>query len=93
MGDGSGAKVSITVNGSGQIIGTNIVSGGSGYTYGVVDLKSGSNTSPATLVPIIPPSRGHGHDIYKELGADKVLVYARFDDSSKDFPTHHFWAS
>ena len=87
VGDGSGAKVSITVNSDGQIIETNIVSGGSGYTYGVVDLKSGSNNSPAyTLVPIIPPTRGHGYDIYKELLADKVLVYARFDDSTKDFP-------
>ena len=36
---------------------------------------------------MIPPSRGHGYDLYKELGTDKVLIYARFDDSSKDFPT------
>ena len=40
----------------------------------------------AKLVPIIPPSRGHGFDLYKELGSDKVLLYARFDDSTKDFP-------
>ena len=39
------------------------------------------------MIPIIPPSRGHGFDLYSELGADKVLVYARFDDSSPDFPT------
>ena len=38
------------------------------------------------LIPIIPPSKGHGFDIYTELGADKVLIYARFDDSTKDFP-------
>ena len=24
--------------------------------------------------------------MYTELGTDKVLVYARFDDSTKDFP-------
>ena len=41
---------------------------------------------PAKLIPIIPPSKGHGFDLYKELGADRVLVYARFDDSTKDFP-------
>ena len=40
----------------------------------------------AKLIPIIPPSRGHGFDLYKELGTDKLLVYARFDDSTKDFP-------
>ena len=39
------------------------------------------------LIPIIPPSKGHGFDLYKELGTDKLLVYARFDDSTKDFPT------
>ena len=39
------------------------------------------------LIPIIPPSKGHGHDLYKELGTDRVLLYARFDDSDKDFPT------
>jgi len=43
-------------------------------------------SDPATLIPIIPPSRGHGYDIYTELGADRVLVYTRFDDSTKDFP-------
>ena len=39
------------------------------------------------IIPIIPPSKGHGYDIYTELGTDKVLAYARFDDSTKDFPT------
>ena len=67
-----------------------MVSGGSGYTYGIVDLSSlqkpGNASGLGTLIPIIPPSLGHGHDIYKELGGDKVLIYARFDDSSKDFP-------
>jgi hypothetical protein len=38
------------------------------------------------LIPIIPPSLGHGYDIYTELGSDKCLIYARFDDSTKDFP-------
>ena len=55
----------------------------------MVDLGSiNSNTtgSPAKLVPIIPPSRGHGYDIYSEMGTDKVLVYARFDGAD-DFPT------
>ena len=43
------------------------------------------------MIPIIPPSKGHGFDIYKELGADKVLIYARFDDSTKDFPVDTFF--
>ena len=40
----------------------------------------------AKLDVIIPPSKGHGFDIYQELGTDRVLVYARFDDSTLDFP-------
>lgn len=88
LGDGTGAEVQITTNTEGQIIRTKVVNGGSGYTYGIVDLKSG-DTIPlenrAELIPIIPPSKGHGYDVYTELGADKVLVYSRFDTNSKEF--------
>ena len=91
LGDGTGGKVSITVApGSGTITSAVVVSGGSGYTFGVVDLGNlqpdGSIPNPAKLIPIIPPSKGHGYNIYTELGTDKVLVYARFDDATKDFP-------
>ena len=89
-GDGSGAKVNIEVNSSGQITKATVVSGGSGYTFGIVDFGHAATdtiSNPAKLIPIIPPSRGHGYDVYSELGADKVLVYSRFDDSTKDFPT------
>ena len=87
VGDGSGGTVSVTVNTSNKISDVVVTSGGKNYTYALVDL--GTTTNPGTfaeLIPIIPPSKGHGFDIYKELGADKVLVYARFDDSTKDFP-------
>ena len=88
IGDGEGGKVRVDVEG-GKITNTVVVSGGKNYSYALVDLGSiNSNTTstPAHLIPVIPPSRGHGHDIYKELGTDRVLVYARFDDSTKDFP-------
>ena len=92
LGDGEGAKCQVTVTG-GEITDVVVIAGGSGYTFGMVDL-SGFNASPSTfanLIPIIPPSKGHGFDIYTELGADKVLVYSRFDDSTKDFPVDtHF---
>ncbi len=87
IGDGSGASVSVEVNASGSITDAVVISGGKNYTYGMVDL--GTTTTPgqyAKLIPIIPPSKGHGFDVYKELGADKILIYARFDDSTKDFP-------
>ncbi len=93
LGDGSGGEVSITVDSNGKITKTTVTKGGQGYTYGVVDLgpiqtKSTINeVDRAKLIPIIPPSRGHGFDLYLELGADKILIYTRFDDSSPDFPT------
>ena len=88
IGDGTGGKVRVDVEG-GKITNTTVVSGGKDYSYAFVDLGSiNSNTTgtSANLVPIIPPSKGHGFDVYKELGTDRVLVYARFDDSTKDFP-------
>jgi hypothetical protein len=89
VGDGTGAKVIVDVV-SGKITNAVVSSGGKGYTYGMVDLGTlNSNVIPAksaNLIPIIPPSKGHGYDLYKELGADRILVYARFDDSTKDFP-------
>ena len=90
LGDGTGGKVVIEVTGQ-KITNATVSSGGKGYSYGIVDLSSINSGAvqggtPAKLVPIIPPSRGHGFDLYKELGADRVLVYARFDDTTKDFP-------
>mgnify|MGYP001160998856 FL=1 len=94
LGDGTGARALVTVDGN---IITNVIvtAGGFGYTFAIVDLSSvsfnGIESERANLIPIIPPSKGHGFDIYNELGADKVLVYSRFDDSTKDFPTDtHF---
>ena len=87
IGDGSGATVSLDVDTSGRITDATVTSGGKNYTYALVDLGTTGNPGTyAQLIPIIPPSKGHGFDIYKELGADKVLIYARFDDSTKDFP-------
>lgn len=87
LGDGTGGKVRIQTNTNGQIISATVTAGGQGYSFGRVDLSSinGSATKFAKLTPIIPPSRGHGYDLYKELGTDKVLIYSRFDNSSYDF--------
>ena len=90
LGDGSGGKVRVDVI-SNKITDTTVTAGGKDYSYGIVDLGSLNSNVPANnrakLIPIIPPSLGHGYDSYTELGTDKVLIYARFDDSTKDFPT------
>ena len=85
VGDGSGATVSIEVDSVGTITNVTVTNGGKGYTYGIINL-SNDDGSGSKLIPIIPPSKGHGYNIYEELGTDKVLMYARFDDSTKDFP-------
>jgi hypothetical protein len=90
VGDGSSGTVSIEVDStSGKITNATVTSGGKNYTYAMVDLGTSGSNIPAVyaeLVPIIPPSKGHGFDLYSELGADKILIYSRFDDSTKDFP-------
>jgi hypothetical protein len=90
LGDGTGGTVLVETENS-VIVSTTVVTGGSGYTYGIVNLgpiqPATLSNPPAKLIPIIPPSKGHGYDLYKELGTDKVLIYARFDDSTKDYPT------
>ena len=90
LGDGTGGKVVIDTNADGEIINAVVSSGGKGYTYGIVDLsnldKLGSVSVRAKLIPIIPPNKGHGFNIYEELGTDRVLCYARFGGDNKDFP-------
>jgi hypothetical protein len=87
FGDGSGGTASVTVDVETKISDVVVTSGGKNYTYAIVDLGTQDNPGTfAELIPIIPPDKGHGFNIYEELGADKVLIYARFDDSTKDFP-------
>ena len=91
-GDGSGAECTITVNNDSKVESVVVSKGGSGYTYGTVDLSSGNvptgSTSPVFNV-IIPPQGGHGADIYRELGAYNVIVYSRIENDleNPDFIT------
>ena len=89
IGDGSGAKARVDVV-NGTITDVSVSAGGKNYSYAVVDLGTlNSNVASdkrAKLIPIIPPKLGHGNDVYTELGTDRIIVYARFDDSTKDFP-------
>ena len=96
-GDGSGATATIVINNDSRVESITVSKGGSGYTYGTVDLKAGNvptgTTSPVFDV-IIPPPGGHGYDIYRELGAYNVLTYSRFenDTNNPDFITGNQFA-
>ena len=85
IGDGTGAKARVDVINN-TITDVTVSAGGKGYTYAIVDLgtlnSNVSSTGQAKLIPIIPPKLGHGSDVYTELGTDRVIVYARFVDST-----------
>tara|TARA_R100000008_G_scaffold81257_1_gene64312 strand:+ start:342 stop:1910 length:1569 start_codon:yes stop_codon:yes gene_type:complete len=92
QGDGSGAEATITINNDSKVDTITVSNGGSGYTFGTVDLVGGNvptgSTNPSFDV-IIPPQGGHGADIYRELGAYNVLLYSRIenDTDNPDFIT------
>jgi hypothetical protein len=86
-GDGTGARCTIVVNSDSKVESAIITNGGSGYSYGTVDLVAGgvpTGTSTPTFKVIIPPQNGHGYDIYRELGAYRVLVYSRIENDTED---------
>jgi hypothetical protein len=86
-GDGTGAEATIVVNNDSKVQSITVSNGGSGYTYGTVDLVNGNvptgDTSP-TFNVIVPPQGGHGADIYRELGAYNVLVYSRIENDTQN---------
>lgn len=86
-GDGSGAEATIIINNDSKVESITVSKGGSGYTYGSIDLVSGNvptgSTSPVFNV-IIPPQGGHGADIYRELGAYNVLIYSRIENDTEN---------
>ena len=94
-GDGEGAKATIVINNDSKVESITVSIGGSGYTYGTVDLVGGNvpassgigNT--ATFDVIIPPKGGHGSNIYRELGAYNVLIFSRIENDleNPDFIT------
>ena len=86
-GDGSGAEATIVINNDAKVESVDISKGGTGYTYGTLDLASGGvpdgTTAPVFNV-IIPPQGGHGADIYRELGASNVLIYSRIENDAEN---------
>ena len=96
-GDGTGAEATVAINNNSKVESVTISSGGSGYTFGTVDLEGGNvptgTTSPVFNV-IIPPQGGHGADIYRELGARNTLLYSRIENDTEnpDFITGNEFA-
>ena len=101
-GDGTGAKVKITTNGSGVITAATMEAVGSGYTYGNVRLVNGNVYTDAALSTtatvaanatgaievIMSPEGGHGADLASEFFAKRVMTNVRltYAEGSGDFP-------
>ena len=103
-GTSSGAVIRITVSGNAiQSFGltagsyTTIYSGGSGYTFGTVNLGSGFTFSDASLSSasamggsggsirvVISPKEGHGDDAVEELGGHYVMMNTLFICAERD---------
>ena len=86
-GDGSGAECTVVINADQQVGSVDVTNQGSNYTFGTVDIVAGGLPRPDSypqLDVIIPPTGGHGADIYKELGATNALVYSRIENDSEN---------
>jgi hypothetical protein len=98
-GDGIGAEATIVINNQSEIESVTITNGGSGYTYGTLDLIYGNvPVDTSSIYPefdvIIPPKGGHGYDVARELGAYNVMIYSRImnDNENPDFITGNQFA-
>jgi hypothetical protein len=85
LGDGTGGEVSITTTG-GEVTKVEVTTPGINYTRGLVNFSTtsaGSKTvtagSGAVFEVITPPKGGHGADIYRELGAYRIMIYSKYD--------------
>lgn len=81
---GKVSEVFVTEGGSGYTFGTIQFYPGApgsesgGPISGLTNTGIGT-TSRASFNVVIPPKGGHGYDIYRELGAYRVLLYSRFE--------------
>ena len=93
-GDGTGALASVTFI-DGKPSSVQVTNGGSGYSFATLDLDSVVTGAGASFSVIIPPPGGHGSDVYRELGSNKVLIYSRIENAditNPDFPTGNQFA-
>lgn len=95
LGDGTGGKATVVVNASGSVSRVTITNPGSKYTVAKIQFEPGApgtqtggplsgltnNGTIASIEVIITPKGGHGYDIYRELGAYRVMLFSNFSNS------------
>jgi hypothetical protein len=82
LGDGTGGKATVEFDEQLRPSKVTVTSSGSGYTFATLDLDSivAPKFSKSIFNVIIPPPGGHGGNIYKELGCNKLLAYTRIEN-------------
>ena len=88
-GDGNGATAQAIRDSNNRIIGINMLTKGSGYTWARITIAApASGTDNATAQVIVSPKGGHGKDAVEELGGFYVMMNVRleYDDGAGDFP-------
>jgi hypothetical protein len=86
-GDGTGAEATVVVNSNSKVESVTVSKGGSGYSFGTLDLDAGgvpAGSTAAAFNVIIPPQGGHGSDVYRELGAKNALLYSRIENDTEN---------
>jgi hypothetical protein len=88
-GDGIDATAIILIDNDSKVQSVTVSNGGSGYTYGTVDImNSGIPIASNTLLPsfdvIIPPKGGHGYDIDRELGSYYAMIYSKIENDTEN---------
>ena len=86
-GDGTGAEATVVINSNSKVESVTVSKGGSGYSFGTLDLDAGGvpvGSTDAVFNVIIPPQGGHGSDIYRELGAKNALLYSRIENDTEN---------
>lgn len=84
-GDGSGGKATVVFDGQGFPTEVTVTEGGQNYTFATLDLDGVDidriSLNKAIFNVIIPPPGGHGKNVYTELGANRVLIYNRIENT------------
>ena len=88
-GDGTGGLASVVVASNGKISSVSVINGGNNYSKGIINfdednVSSLNSGTGATFDVIIPPKDGHGNNVYRELGSNRVMINTVFDNNSSD---------
>lgn len=85
IGDGTGATVSVVLDGDDKLANINVTAGGSGYTWANCIIVPGTVAWLAKA--IMGPFAGHGKNIATELSADTLLISVSVSSTNAPYVT------